>query len=119
MHLGALAAIGNRKPRNFRHILLNNGAHDSVGGQPTIAKGLDFSVIAGACGYKDIYSVHTRITLRSALERIEGRREGPVFLEVQIRKGAREDLGRPKSRPLENKTLFMSSLTEAGEKLFK
>ncbi|MDR3192287.1 MAG: phosphonopyruvate decarboxylase [Treponema sp.] len=117
MHLGALAAIGNRKPRNFRHILLNNGAHDSVGGQPTIAGGaggLDFSIIARACGYESVYSVHTRITLRSALERIENRREGPVFLEVQVRKGARKDLGRPKS-PLENKRLFMNSLKEAGD----
>jgi phosphonopyruvate decarboxylase len=112
MHLGALAAIGNRKPRNFRHILLNNGAHDSVGGQPTIARGLDFSIIARACGYENVFSTHTRLTLRSTLERIESRREGPVFVEVQVRKGAREDLGRPKSSPRENKTLFMNSLRE-------
>jgi phosphonopyruvate decarboxylase len=110
MHLGALAAIGNRKPRNFRHILLNNGAHDSVGGQPTIARGLDFTVIARACGYENVYSARTRVTLRSILERIEKRREGPVFVEVQVRKGARQNLGRPKSGPLENKKLFMDSL---------
>ncbi|MDR1637609.1 MAG: phosphonopyruvate decarboxylase [Treponema sp.] len=114
MHLGALAAIGNLKPRNFRHILLNNGAHDSVGGQPTIARGLDFSTIARACGYENVFSIHTRLTLRSALERIESRREGPVFVEVQIHKGARENLGRPKSGPLENKRLFMNALKEAG-----
>jgi phosphonopyruvate decarboxylase len=114
MHLGALAAIGNLKPRNFRHILLNNGAHDSVGGQPTIARGLDFSIIARACGYENVFSTHTRVTLRSTLERIESRREGPVFVEVQIRKGARENLGRPKSGPLENKRLFMNALKEAG-----
>jgi phosphonopyruvate decarboxylase len=114
MHLGALAAIGNRKPRNFRHILLNNGAHDSVGGQPTIARGLDFSMIARACGYEEVFSVHTRLSLRSALQRIESRRNGPVFVEVQIRKGARENLGRPKSGPLENKRFFMNSLKEAG-----
>lgn len=113
MHLGALAAIGNRKPRNFRHILLNNGAHDSVGGQPTIARGLDFSIIARACGYENVFSTHTRVTLRSTLERIESRREGPVFVEVQIHKGARENLGRPKSGPLENKRLFMNTLREA------
>jgi phosphonopyruvate decarboxylase len=119
MHMGALAAVGNGKARNFRHVLLNNGAHDSVGGQATIAGGaggaggLDFSIIARACGYRDVYSVHTRVTLRNALERIEIRREGPVFLEVRVRKGAREDLGRPKSGPLENKVLFMNSLREA------
>jgi phosphonopyruvate decarboxylase len=115
MHLGALAAIGNRKPRNFRHILLNNGAHDSVGGQPTIARGLDFSIIARACGYENVYSTHTRVTLRGTLERIENRREGPVFVEVQVRKGARENLGRPKSGPLENKRLFMNCLREVAE----
>jgi phosphonopyruvate decarboxylase len=120
MHLGALAAIGNRKPRNFRHILLNNGAHDSVGGQPTIARdGLDFSAIARASGYKNVYSVHTRLTLRSVLERIENRREGPVFVEVQVGKGARQNLGRPGLGPLENKALLMSSLRESGDGVFK
>jgi phosphonopyruvate decarboxylase len=120
MHLGALAAIGNRKPRNFRHILLNNGAHDSVGGQPTIARdGLDFSAIARTSGYKNVYSVHTRLTLRSVLERIEDRREGPVFVEVQVGKGARQDLGRPGLGPLENKALLMSSLRESGDEFFK
>jgi phosphonopyruvate decarboxylase len=119
MHLGALAAIGNLKPRNFRHILLNNGAHDSVGGQPTIARGgLDFSVIALASGYKNVYSARTRLTLRSVLERIEDRREGPVFIEVQVAKGARQNLGRPRSSPLENKKLLMASLREAGTSLF-
>jgi phosphonopyruvate decarboxylase len=117
MHLGALAAIGDRKPRNFRHILLNNGAHDSVGGQPTIVRSLDLPAIAHACGYGSVYSVHSRVTLRSTLERIEMRREGPVFLEVQVRKGARQDLGRPKSGPLENKELLMSSLGTAENRI--
>jgi phosphonopyruvate decarboxylase len=110
MHLGALAAVGNRKPRNFRHILLNNGAHDSVGGQPTIAGGLDFTAIARACGYENAYSANTRLKLRGILAEIEKRREGPVFVEIHVRKGARRNLGRPKSGPLENKKIFMNSL---------
>jgi phosphonopyruvate decarboxylase len=119
MHLGALAAIGSQKPRNFRHILINNGAHDSVGGQPTIAAGdFEFSPIARDCGYESVYVAHTRAALRSVLERSEMRREGPVFIEVQVAKGARQNLGRPRSSPLENKNLLMSSLREAGNSLF-
>lgn len=52
MHMGAAAQIGPRVLPNFKHILLNNGAHDSVGGQPTVGANIDFAEIARACGYK-------------------------------------------------------------------
>jgi phosphonopyruvate decarboxylase len=107
MHLGALAAIGERKPNNLRHIVLNNGAHDSVGGQPTIALRIDLPAIARACGYRGVYTVKTR----AELSRVLGEKgEGPVFIEVVVRKGARKDLGRPKTSPEENKQALTALL---------
>ena len=108
MHLGTLAAIGARKPANLRHIVLNNGAHDSVGGQPTIARRIDIAGIARSAGYAQVYSVRTREELR----RVSGDKSGPVFIEVLVRKGNRKDLGRPRSSPLENKEAFMRFISE-------
>ncbi|MDR2446161.1 MAG: phosphonopyruvate decarboxylase [Treponema sp.] len=105
MHMGVLAAIGARKPRNLRHIALNNAAHDSVGGQPTIAADIDLPVVARACGYEHARRVSAKTELREALARKN--MDAPSFIEVRIKKGARNDLGRPKTSPIENKTAFM------------
>jgi len=104
MHMGALAAIGVKKPRNFYHIVLNNGAHDSVGGQPTIAPFIDLPAIARACGYAYVFKVKTKDELKSILME---KNEGLTFIEVIVKKGARKDLGRPRSSPIENKAAFM------------
>lgn len=113
MHLGALAIIGTQKQvPNFRHILLNNGAHDSVGGQPTVALQIDLLAIARACGYKGVYSASTRDALRAW---VEAKQEGPTFIEVRVRKGARKDLGRPRSSPEENKQALMAVLKERNK----
>ena len=107
MHLGSLATIGTRKPCNFRHIILNNGAHDSVGGQPTVGLEIDIPGIARSCGYAEAFPVKTREELRKALQE---KKQGPVLIEVHICKGARENLGRPRSSPVENKAAFMEVL---------
>ncbi|WP_010255468.1 phosphonopyruvate decarboxylase [Treponema primitia] len=107
MHMGALATIGNRKPSNFRHIILNNGAHDSVGGQPTLGLKIDIPGIARSCGYSEARTVRSAEELRTALKE---KKQGPVLIEIRIRKGARKDLGRPKSSPVENKQALMKSL---------
>ena len=111
MHLGGLAAIGARKPANLKHIVLNNGAHDSVGGQPTIARQIDLLGIARSVGYALACRVQTLEELRlvSAETSAWGKNgiKGPLFMEVRVRKGGRKDLGRPKSGPAENKDIFM------------
>jgi len=107
MHMGALAAIGTKKPRYFCHIVLNNGAHDSVGGQPTIAPFIDIPAIASACGYVHVYQVKTKEELKTILM---DKKEDLTFIEVIVKKGARKDLGRPKSSPIENKAAFMNSI---------
>ena len=104
MHLGALAAIGAHKPRNLCHIVLNNGAHDSVGGQPTIAPLVDLCGIARAAGYPNVYRACTEEALQNAVKVARG---GLTFIEAPVLKGARADLGRPKTSPEDNKRLFM------------
>lgn len=111
MHLGSLAIIGSRKPANLVHVVLNNGAHDSVGGQPTVGRMIDFPAIARACGYRQGWSVSTPVELATALEK-SGRQDGLCFLEVKVRKGARKDLGRPTTTPIQNKQAIMEFLKQ-------
>ena len=106
MHLGALPVIGSLKPRNLIHVLLNNAAHESVGGQPTVADRIDLRAIALASGYSDYALARTHEELAAAWHRLAAV-PGPVMLEVRIAVGSREDLGRPSSTPHENKRMFM------------
>ena len=106
MHMGGLAITGVLKPRNFKHIIVNNGAHDSVGGQPTVAFDVDVPGIAHACGYESVFCVQTKQELQSSLEELQ-RSSGPSLLEVRVRCGARKDIGRPLTTPSQNKNAFM------------
>lgn len=109
MHMGAIPVIGQSKPANFLHIVINNGAHDSVGGQPTAGRHLDFSNIAIASGYITADSVHSRDQLNKLVEVMRST-NGPSFIEVKVRSGSRSDLGRPKTSPIQNKIAFMENL---------
>lgn len=106
MHLGALPIIGDVKPSNFLHILLNNGAHESVGGQPTVAGQLDFKSITRSCGYQFYHQAYDHKSLVDCWQQVEGE-QGPVFLEIRICTGSRSDLGRPSNTPEQNKLAFM------------
>ena len=106
MHMGAVAVIGNKTPRNFKHIVLNNFAHESVGGQPTAATSMDIPAVARACGYKQVFLAQSQAELRRALLRLK-RVRGPALLEIRVRQGSRDDLGRPTLSPKQNKELFM------------
>ncbi|MBU3195902.1 phosphonopyruvate decarboxylase [Clostridium algidicarnis] len=111
MHLGGLAIIGTQKVENFKHIVINNGAHDSVGGQSTVGFDIDIPSIAKSCGYKKTFTVSTFEDLKAYLK-ILVEAKGPVLLEVKVRKGARKDLGRPTTSPIENKDMFMKFLAK-------
>ncbi len=110
MHMGGLAIIGQSGVKNLTHIVLNNGAHDSVGGQATVGLMIDFCSIAVSCGYENACSVSTRSQLKEKLSEIRESKEGPYLLEVIVTKGARADLGRPTATPQENKQAFMDFL---------
>jgi len=109
MHMGALGVIGNAASQNLLHIVINNGAHDSVGGQPTVGFDIDIPAIATACGYREAVSVSEPDALKSELTRLRGE-AGPMLLEVKVNKGARADLGRPASTPIENRDTLMKRL---------
>lgn len=111
MHAGAMGIIGSCAPANFYHLLFNNAAHDSVGGQPTIGNFIDFQAYAKA----NRYVVSAKATTKSEInEHLSSYKHlnGPCFLEIKVAKGARNNLGRPTSSPLENKNMFMNFLTE-------
>jgi phosphonopyruvate decarboxylase len=110
MHLGAMALIGTRAPSTFMHVVFNNGAHDSVGGQPTAGFQIDLPAIAGACGYREVATVSTASGIRDALAHLAAT-PGPTFLEIKVNKGARADLGRPTISPQTNKRALMAVLS--------
>lgn len=108
MHLGALPIIGDLAPKNLIHVLLNNAAHESVGGQPTVGGKVDFKAIALASGYKDYFVASDEAGIKSAWQAIQDQ-PGPVLFEIKITTGSRDDLGRPTSTPEENKQAFMKA----------
>ena len=109
MHMGAMALIGANKPKNMVHIVINNAAHESVGGMPTVAGGIDLIKIAEGCGYPYRASVSSYDELDEALKRVRELEE-LFFVEVKAAIGAREDLGRPTTTARENKERFMDGL---------
>lgn len=109
MHMGAMAVIGNNAPGNMVHIVINNGAHETVGGMPTVARSVDLVKIAEACGYNQVMSVDTFDKLDDALNKAKN--SGSLFfLEVKCAVGARAELGRPTTTAIENKERFMEYL---------
>ena len=111
MHLGAMALIGANRPANLVHIMLNNQAHESVGGMPTVAGKVDLCAAAKACGYPGVFSADNPEELKRALEAVKSANQ-LTFIEVKCALGARADLGRPAATPQENKTAFMTTLGE-------
>ena len=111
MHMGGMGIVASMLPGNFYHIVFNNGAHDSVGGQPTIGFGIDMPKIAAGCGYKTVMSVATRSELDAILPTLTTL-PAPLLLEIKVKKGSRDDLGRPTTTPVENKEALMSFLEE-------
>lgn len=116
MQMGGMATVGTRKPKNLVHFVMNNGAHDSVGGQPTVGLQIDIPAIAKACGYEKVCSVSTAKELESTMKDIADSfangKNTLTFVEVKVSKGARKDLGRPKSTPQENKKALMEFLND-------
>ena len=111
MHMGAMAVLGANKPRNLVHIVINNSAHETVGGMPTVAGQTDIVGIAKACGYPHAVSADSFEALDKALAEAKAR-DSLSLIEVKCSIGAREDLGRPTTTAIENKQSFMDHLRE-------
>lgn len=111
MHMGSMAIVASKKPKNYIHVVFNNGAHDSVGGQPTVGLNIDLPRIARAVGYKHTYSVSTKGDLTDVLKEIKIQ-DGLSLLEIKVKKGNRIDLGRPTTTPIQNKEALMKFLQD-------
>lgn len=109
MHMGSMAVLGSNKPKNLIHVVINNGAHETVGGMPTVASNIDLVGVAKACGYPYAVSVDSFDDLDRELEVAKERGELSL-VEVKCSIGARDDLGRPTTTALENKQNFMEYL---------
>jgi phosphonopyruvate decarboxylase len=108
MHMGSMPVIASYKPQRFVHVLLNNCSHESVGGQATSADQVNFALLADAVGYAG-YAVAIDVpSLQQAWQSLAHKR-GPVLLEVKIKNGSRDDLGRPTSSAEQNKLAFMEA----------
>lgn len=106
MHMGSMAINGNIACDNFKHIVFNNGAHDSVGGQPTVGFTTNFQRVAKASGYDLVLQAETNDEVLDCIKDLKAF-SGKVFLEIKVKKGFRKDLGRPTSTPQENKLNLM------------
>jgi len=106
MHTGGLGILAQQKIPNFKHILLNNGAHESVGGQPTAGFAVDFQALAQAVGYPRVWKAESEAELRKILPSFLETSE-PCFLEIRVALGSRSNLGRPTRTPAENKNAVM------------
>lgn len=111
MHMGAMAVIGANDPKNLVHIVINNGAHETVGGMPTVASKIDLVKIAEGCGYEKAVRVSNFDELDKALK--EAKNSSILTLiEAKCAIGARDDLGRPTTTAKENKENFMHELAK-------
>jgi phosphonopyruvate decarboxylase len=95
---------------NFKHVILNNGVHDSVGGMASAGLQVSFTEIVLACGYTEAWRVERYDELLERVAQLRTAR-GPAMLEIIVRRGARADLGRPTTSPIENKTAFRKFLS--------
>ena len=109
MHMGSMAVLGANKPKNLVHIVINNGAHETVGGMPTVMSDVDLVSVAKACGYpyairvEDFFALDRELAVAKEMDEL-------CLIEVMCSIGAREDLGRPTTTALENKENFMKYL---------
>lgn len=114
MHAGSLAVLGASAPADLVHVVVNNEAHESVGGMPTVGTTIDFPAMARAFGYPHVFSAADADELAAVLgevDKLGG--QGPIFVEVKSSIGARPDLGRPTTTPQENKRAFMAHVAES------
>lgn len=113
MHMGGMALIGTIKPGNFIHVVLNNGSHDSVGGQETVAYDIDLMEIARAMGYNHVFTVYSEDEIIDVIQ--DESLSGAIFMQIKLTRGWRSEIGRPEKTPIENKVDFMSTLSRSAD----
>ncbi len=110
MHMGGLAIAGQNAGDNFKYIINNNAAHESVGGQPTVSDKIDIKAILKACGFSSVYEAKTKEEIKAAMTKMK--KEGKSALILYTKQGSRDDLGRPTTTPIQNKESFMKEISK-------
>ncbi len=116
MHMGALSNIGQERPKNLKHILINNFAHESVGGQSTASNVIDYCKLSEAISYKAYYLAKDSESLELLIEKLVKEKNNPSFFEIQVQSGSRSDLGRPTKTPKQNKIDLINKINELSKK---
>ncbi len=116
MHMGSLSMVGQQMPKNFKHILINNFVHESVGGQNTASNIINFDLLSKSMNYKNYSFANNESTLIQMLNDFNQYSVGPSFFEIQVQPGSRSDLGRPTTTPEQNKLDLMSRIDELSKK---
>ena len=111
MHMGSMAIIGTRHLPNLIHIVFNNGCHESVGGQPTVAQKISLSQVATSLGYGYSQTVKDKKTFINAINKAKSFKFSS-FIEVLVRPGHRANIGRPTTTPNQNKIALMKTLIQ-------
>lgn len=109
MHMGSLAVAGTEHLSNLVHVIIDNGAHETVGGLPTVGSEIDYVSLAKACGYENVYTAEDEAGLMDIFNKLKNI-NGAAFVIVKANLDSREDLGRPTTTPIENKEAFMEFL---------
>jgi len=118
MHMGSMGIIGDNAGSNYFHILFNNGTHESVGGQPTVGRKINFELLSSSLGYKSYFKITNEELLLDFFKNTLNSIKGPVFIEILIDSSSRQDLGRPKETPLQQKEKFTKLLkNQKGESI--
>lgn len=110
MHMGALAIIAQNMPDNLHYVVNNNGAHESVGGQPTVARNIDVPAILRACGFAGVVEASTKEQIAQAVA--QSKVQPGYAIVLKTHQGSRDDLGRPTTTPQQNKEALMALLAK-------
>lgn len=108
MHMGGLAIAIQNAMDNFKYILINNGCHESVGGQPTIAYNIDIEKILLGFGFKKVFIVDNKEDIVLALK--EQKENNKIAIIINTNDKSRKDLGRPTTAPIYNKEQFQKKI---------
>ena len=114
MKMGTFATIGNNGPARFIHVILDNEAYESTGGQRSVSPKVDFCHIATACGYQQCYRADTKDDLINAIN-VARASKGPSLIHIKVSISHDPDLGRPSLKPYQVKERFIKFLARGGK----
>ncbi len=112
MRMGAIATLGRYGRDNLVHIVLDNGMHESTGGQPTLSGSVSFAVVAAACGYAPALEGDDLAVLDTVLDPTAA--GGPRFAALKIRPGVEREPPRPKLSPEQVRARFADHLRKTA-----